>query len=232
MDNKQKIVVSSSAFYNSIANSYDGYLQVEGDTKIRSFVKEQLQEKVSSGVILDFGGGTGLDLLWLSDLYNVNFFEPAEKMRDVARNRFISKSSSHNITFADRAMDFTKWTSQNLPFSSKADGVIANFAVFNCIEDIDLLFDKIALAVNPGAYIFATVLDARITNIIRAYPVRTVLSSLIGKAKISSNYNGMGHTTYLHSLSEYKKYARQNFDFISYSYLGISNFSLLVLRKK
>ena len=41
--------------------------------------------------------------------------------------------------------DFRNWNA-GFPFDQKVNAVLANFAVINCIPDIELLFEKLALA--------------------------------------------------------------------------------------
>lgn len=65
MASKKNKVVSAKEFYNEIADQYDDQLSIDKDKLIRSDVETYVKKYFGSGVVLDFGGGTGLDLSWL-----------------------------------------------------------------------------------------------------------------------------------------------------------------------
>src|SRR6218665_3714320 len=158
----QRKILSSAFFYDTIAQDYDKYLQVADDQKVREAVTKIMTSKIPQSVILDFGGGTGLDLEWLSKRYTVYFLEPSAGMRAVAKERRIERANA--ISFVEEHLDFTEWTESVLPV--QVDGILANFAVLNCIENIPLLFNKLALLTKPGSFLFATVLDASFVNVL------------------------------------------------------------------
>src|SRR2546422_9694183 len=85
-------------FYDSIADDYNKLDSKESSNKIiREKVKEKFLKSVCGKIVLDFGGGTGLDLEWLRENYvQVYFCEPSEKMRAQAiqLNRETIKSNS------------------------------------------------------------------------------------------------------------------------------------------
>lgn len=224
-------ILSSDRFYDVIADEYNGYMTT-ADNAIREIVKEHFKDKVQAGNVLDFGGGTGLDLRWLTESgYTVFQLEPSEKMREEAKA--LSISFSNKPHFIEDNIDFHSWNNDVLPTEAKMDGIVANFAVLNCIRDIDVLLERLSLISNSGCYLFATVIDSTPKALIKHYGMPVVLRSLLNmKAIVYSNYKNTGHRTYLHTLSHYKKASNKYYNFISYTPLGYSNMSLLILSKK
>src|ERR1700683_1541662 len=98
MINSEPRMALSTAFYDLIAKEYNGHM-TQLDDEIRKDVLQAFQDRISCGNILDFGGGTGLDLpLLLHNQYKVYFLEPSPNMRSLARNS-VSENSS-NLIFA------------------------------------------------------------------------------------------------------------------------------------
>src|ERR1700730_17428602 len=151
--NQDKILIhkQNCSFYDEIADNYDSMMDQEILNGItRQKVTDKFYNIIKSGEILDFGGGTGRDLEWLTHKgYRIIFCEPSEKMREKASE--LNKNNLHNadLVFVDPdRTDFTKWHKE-LPFSQKVDAILANFAVINCIADIELLFQNLALVLKP-----------------------------------------------------------------------------------
>src|SRR5690349_3489834 len=80
---KESVTISSTAFYNHIAEDYNAQMnQDPHNERIRTETAGYLKSILRQGVVLDFGGGTGLDLPWLlQHNYKVIFCEPAPNMR-------------------------------------------------------------------------------------------------------------------------------------------------------
>jgi SAM-dependent methyltransferase len=218
-------------FYDLIAEDYDHYLS-EADRQVREIVKDEFLTKVNGKNVLDFGAGTGLDMLWLSSNYDHLFFlEPAINMREIAKRS--TADTRHKIIFVEDHLDYSSWTPSDLPFATKLDGVLANFGVLNCIADISLFFDKIALLCNAGCYFIATVVDSTLKAVIKYYSLKTVIQNLLNdQAVVYSNNRLADHKTYIHTIKHYKAAANNNFEFINYTSLNLSNLALLILRKK
>lgn len=221
---KKKLL--TTAFYNIIADQYNSQL-TESDEKIRAFVSIEFKKLVKGINILDFGGGTGLDLNWLLQSYTVFFLEPAINMRTIARNNL---EADGNVFFATENIDFNTWDEGNLPFSEKVDGVLMNFAVLNCIRNIDVLFNRLAMLCNEQAHLFALVIN---DDNIRTNPVKKLLYSMINKpVTIYNNGKGIGHKTYLHTREQLRSAFKKRFNYISCNPIEFSNFTLLILTKK
>ncbi|MCF6131632.1 class I SAM-dependent methyltransferase [Flavobacterium wongokense] len=211
------------SYYDKIAAAYDTILkhEVKNDL-VRKKVAQQFISQVKEGLVLDFGGGTGEDLKWLSaNNYSVIFCEPSSGMRGIAMEKF----PNSGITFLkEEQTDFTKWN-QTLPFQQKVSGVIANFAVLNCIVDIELLFENMALVMAPKADLFFLVLDyglkKRIQMLFEAKPM-----------KLKIEYQGEDQQVYLHSVTAIRKASKANFEFICCERLREHGFSLIHLKRK
>src|SRR6185503_4690046 len=122
---------------------------------------------VKAAAVLDFGGGTGLDLDWLSNNNRTIFFcEPSIGMRERAIYDHKNLPGDTVIFLDDFAADFRQWHLR-LPFAVKVDAVLLNFAVLNCIPDIELLFQNLAMVVKPGGHIIALVLTKNFSKIVK-----------------------------------------------------------------
>jgi SAM-dependent methyltransferase len=149
------------AFYNEIAANYDTILDENNSNEIvRKRVKEKFISIVDGRRVLDFGGGTGRDLEWLvNNKYEVIFCEPSEEMRKKAINQYKNNTLTNHITFLENdKADFTNWHVEP-PVPIKVDAILSDFAVINCIADIDLLFKNLALIIKPGGHIIALMLN-------------------------------------------------------------------------
>jgi SAM-dependent methyltransferase len=167
-------------FYNNVANEYDNQQLDRKSEIVRSFVKNYVLQTVKPCRLLDFGGGTGMDLAWLiENNFSVTFCEPAEKMRDIAIRR-AGKIAGDRIYFLGGDKNkFETWTNENLPFP-QAGCVLANFNVINSIPDMKLLFQKLKIVLVPGGHFIGTMLNMRFVYRMKIKPVH-VLNSLFHK---------------------------------------------------
>jgi len=228
MDEPQK-VIPGAAFYDAVASDYNSHM-TENDRRAREIIRNQFTAIVSPGNVMDFGGGTGLDLPWLTanNNYRVFFLETSANMRAVAKQQH-----GNDVNFIENTIDFNDWSPMHLPVKEKMDGILANFAVLNSIQNMDSFFEKMALICNSGCKLFLTVLDSRLPIIIKKYPFKTWLTYVMQRRlAITNRYNNITHTTYIHSLSVLKAASAGQFNFISYKPIAFSNFVLLILSKK
>lgn len=236
--NKQEDKQVSSrniSYYNEIALDYDAILDKDNTNKdIRSRVIEYFTTNVRSGTVLDFGGGTGKDTEWMvTDGYKIIFCEPSPAMRQVAIEKTKKEFSISAIDFlTDEFTDFRNWRA-TIPFNEKADAVLANFAVINCIPDIGLLLEKMLLVIKPGGDFIMLLLDYGFAKKIRSNLKGTLLSLLSGDTvNFSINYNGRQQTVYTHSVKAIKKAMAGNYTFQHCERIPGSGFTLIHLTRK
>ena len=206
------------SFYNEIASDYDAILDTEEtNDSVRSKVKEKFSGLVESGTVLDFGGGTGRDLEWLvNNQYQVIFCEPSEGMRKKAIDQYKNNALINNITFLENdKVDFANWHI-DLPFSIKTDAILSDFAVINCIANIDLLFKNLAQVMKPGGHLLTLVLNHTYKKS-RRWKLREFTRSLVSDQPLIKNVGYKGHqqTVYVYSLKNIKKASAQYFDICS-----------------
>ncbi len=220
------------AFYNEIADQYDIILDQDNSNEIvRERVKEKFLGTVAGGLVLDFGGGTGRDLDWLIKKYQVVFCEPSEGMRQKAIDRYSDEPLNKNLTFLKKdQVDFATWASQ-VPFSPKADAILSDFAVINCIAGIDLLFENLAYVLKPGGDLVALVLSHDYKKKWR-WKLREFLRSVVSGRPVIKNIQYKQHrqTVYFHSRDQIKKASAAYFEMRSTE--AVFEFSLIHLVRK
>jgi len=225
-----KRMESITSFYDAIAGQYDTLL-TDHDAKARKVIAEVFNETVPRGVVLDFGGGTGLDLPWLEQYYATTLFvEPSPNMRAMARKKH---GASSRIRFFDGGTDFTQWSKEALPFPEKTDGILANFAVLNCIEDVSVFFEKMALVCTKQSHLLTTVLDPRMGSILKKKSMPAALRLLMtGKLTIHHQHEGIFHSTFIHSIKKLRNASSPYFDLLSLTAIPSSEFVLLIFARK
>jgi SAM-dependent methyltransferase len=223
------------SYYNGIAAEYDAILNKDAaNTGIRAKVANTFTALVKAGSILDFGGGTGQDLGWLlQQHYHIDFCEPSKAMRQVAIERSKNEFPGSGISFFDdNKTDFRNWQAA-FPFERKVDAILANFAVINCIPDIGLLFEKLALAIKPGGIVVALVLDSSLRMRLRSNLKGTLRSFFSGDpVSIFIEYNGLRQQVYIHSVKAIKKASANRFELKRFERLQGFGFCLIHLVSK
>jgi len=205
----------------------------EPDRIVRENVAYKFCNIVKGGSVLDFGGGTGLDIQWLIDNgFNIFFCEPSSGMREraIADHSNLPKD---RITFLDNSStDFRRWHSQ-LPFVEKVDAVLSNFAVLNCIPDLELLFESVALVIKPGGNMIALVLTKSLKKNLRL-DFQNMLKSFVHRGRTTLNiwYKKHGQTVYVYSIKEIEKASAKDFIFCGSEVLPSSVFTLIHLKRK
>jgi len=203
------------------------------DKIVREIVANKFCSIIKASVVLDFGGGTGLDLEWLAGNNHTIFFcEPSAGMRAKAIGSRKDLLHDNVIFLEDAAADFRQWHLQ-LPFNEKVDAVLSNFAVLNCIADIELLFQNLAVVVKPGGNIIALVLTENIKGMLKGN-FRSILKSFIRRkpASINVQYKKNQQTVYIYSIKEIMKASRKHFNFCNSEMLPASGFTLIHLKRK
>lgn len=144
---------AAAADYNAVMDSH------QPNQLIRQRVKEKFCGLAPLGKVLDFGGGTGLDLGWLTAAgYEVIFCEPSAGMRDQAIGYENKVLRSNSVTFLKEGQtDFLTW-GHTPPFPGKVDAILSDFGPVNYIPDIRQLFTALAGVIRPGGYFLLLVL--------------------------------------------------------------------------
>lgn len=213
-DNLQTMQQNIS-YYNEIAAQYDRILDEDEKNRwLRQQVAMHFTESVIPGYVLDFGSGTGKDLPWLTgNGYKVISCEPSEKMREQAT--FLSQTllPDQPITFLhNESTDFNNWP-QQLPFTERVTGILANFAVLNCIPDLALLFKSFAVVSGPHTHCWVLVLSSHFSTRWKANRKET-LRSLFTQQKVTMqvHFNDHRQTVYLHTIPGIKRAAAPYFE--------------------
>lgn len=206
------------AFYNEIAGKYDTILDDDSSNEIvRKRVKEKFISIVDGRRVLDFGGGTGRDLEWLvNNKYEVVFCEPSEGMRKKAIDQYKNNTLANHITFLENdKVDFTNWHVEP-PVPIKVDAILSDFAVINCIADIDLLFKNLALVIKPGGHFIALMLNHEYKKTWR-WKLGEFLRSFFSHKPVIKNiqYKEYQQTVYVYSPRHIKEASATYFDMLS-----------------
>jgi SAM-dependent methyltransferase len=233
---KSRIAKLNISYYDEIANSYDEILNQEDSNKI---VRQQVEKKVASllrpgQTVLDFGGGTGLDLEWLlANDFKILFCEPSDVMRQLAIRHHANSSYGRNIIFLDRSKtDFSTWH-VDPPFTQQVDGILSDFGVINCIPDIGFLFKSLALVIKPGGHLVAVFLDRPLRKMWSWHRRNTIRSLLFDTPFVMFvRHKDHQQMVFVHSVKEIKQAASGFFDYISHEKLTESGFILIHLVRK
>ncbi len=224
----------SKLYYNSIASEYDDIMNMHPINKcVRNIVEKKIKSIVTkNSKILDFGGGTGEDLHWLSKNYNVTFLEPSEEMRNVAYKKALD-NNYNEIQFVKASSTlFENFTSSS--FTKKFDAIIANFAVINSIKDLNLLSNKMALICEENCDLFFVVLY-RLPDLKSSYLKDKLHDATFKNKTFSKNFEIKNKTVkskiYIHSLKYLKKNFQENFRFVNAFHISDSYFKIIHLKK-
>jgi sRNA-binding regulator protein Hfq len=229
------ISAGNISYYDKIADRYEAILKNDNKNEvIRNHVSKSFVARVKYGTVLDFGGGTGLDFNWLlKHQFEIIFCEPSASMRGRARERRDGEFPGSPILFLDEdKTDFRKWDGE-FPLRQRINAVLANFAVFNCIPDIHLLFEKLALSLEAEGVVIALILESRLKKRLRSNFKGTVMSFFSRKpVELMIEENEERQLVYLHTIRAIRRAATDRFHFIHHERLTGLGFSLIHLVKK
>ncbi|MDN3547664.1 class I SAM-dependent methyltransferase [Mucilaginibacter aquaedulcis] len=214
IEEKSGTIKENITFYNEIATDYDTILDKESSNEeVRKRVEEKFTNTVKSGWVLDFGGGTGRDLDWLvKSNYQVVFCEPSEGMRNKAVENHKNNTTGQIIFLKNDQIDFSQWHIKE-PFDIKVDAILSDFAVLNCIGDLELLFKNLAQRVKPGGHFFALMLQHGYKKNWRwklAEGLRTLVDSK--PLLINVTYNNHLQTVYVYTQEQVKNASSSDWD--------------------
>lgn len=234
-EERMHIIQQNIYYYDQIAGRYNVIMDQEVNNKrVRQQVAGKFRQLVPSGFVLDFGAGTGLDLDWMTAQgYSIIFCEPAMKMRQEAISFNNNSLRNRNIIFLDNSQtDFRNWEKER-PFSSRVDGILANFAVVNCIPDIGLLFRNLAGVIKPGAHFLALFLDNGWKKILRKHPHLILQNLLLGqKIHFKIQFGQYEQIVFIHTMREIRHACAAYFNLSERETIPGSDFVLIHLIRK
>ena len=238
-EKKIQVMGENRSYHDQAADSYDHTMEQDPANKIvRQKVKEKLCSLLASGRVLDFGGGTGLDLEWLTaQSYEVLFCEPSVAMRQKAMHYNDEILHSDRITFLDAdKTDFSTWNREP-PFSPKCDAVLSDFGALNYIPDIRLLFQNMARVLQPGGHFVLLILKLPFPKRWRWHR-RNALTSLVFRTPFvlyipydepAGDTATRKQTVYVYTLKEIKEVSAPYFVFGGEESLDAYDFTLIHL---
>jgi SAM-dependent methyltransferase len=222
-------------YYDSIAHEYDQVLNQSGSNeRARENVARRFLRSVTPGKVMDFGGGTGRDLPWLTSTgYEVYFCEPSPNMRKKAMDLEANVLHSNRISFLDDAhSDFTAWL-EDPPFTCKINGLLANFAVVNNIGNTELLFESLGSLMVRGALVMGLMLDTEHSlNYSMSWLQRLKAKWLHRPPAFSTSYQGLSQQVFLYSPADIRRTSSPYFILEETESLEGTGFCFFQLRKK
>ena len=120
-------------------------------TAQRRAVRAELLDAFAPGAhVLELGGGTGEDALWLAEHGRRVFLTDASpQMVDVARTKLAGRDAAAEVCAAE---DLSR-----LGTAPRFDGAFSNFAALNCVADLAPVARSLARLVRPGGSVILVV---------------------------------------------------------------------------
>jgi SAM-dependent methyltransferase len=138
--------------FNATASSFDArFGEWQSVAAQRSVVRNALIEVFPpGGAILEIGGGTGEDAVWLSERgFTVLSTDAAPAMVDAAVRKLAPFGSRAEIVAAE---DLEPFAHRHLAGgSARFDGAFSNFAALNCVDDLENVGRGLATLLKPGS---------------------------------------------------------------------------------
>jgi SAM-dependent methyltransferase len=136
--------------FDAVAGTFDSrfgcWLSVAAQ---RRAVRRVLQETLFAGCrILEVGGGTGEDAVWLAGKgYKVTLTDPSPAMLSIARAKLAPSGSDAELVSAE---DLESFAARYLQDSTPFDAAFSNFAPLNCVTDLGPVARGLARLIRPG----------------------------------------------------------------------------------
>ena len=130
--------------FDQVAGAFDdrfgGWASVAAQ---RRAVRDELLHAFARGSrVLEIGGGTGEDALWLAERgRSVLLTDASPRMVERARAKFAGRPGLRAQVAAAAKLDFG---------AERFDGAFSNFAGLNCVDDFDPVAQALAQLVRPG----------------------------------------------------------------------------------
>ena len=144
-----RIPSAAAAAFDSIAERFDErftpWLSVAAQ---RRAVRSVLEQAFAPGArLLEIGGGTGEDALWLAQRgRQVLMTDASPLMVRIAASKFAGlPGAAAEVCAAEDLLDLASRT------PTRFDGAFSNFAALNCVEDLEPFARGLARLLRPGA---------------------------------------------------------------------------------
>jgi len=213
-------------YYDALASEYDNIL-TEQDNIIRNDVQKYFKSIEGICEILDFGGGSGLDLFWqLKVGYKVLFYEPSEKMAKRAKDKVENHPNKEDVQFIiGKDARISKLHTRINP-TQKVDAIFSNFAAINSISDLNSLFETFSQLLRPHGHIVCLLYKPNSGIINKFKQLFNIKISLNIK-----NQSGLQMMVHVHSEKELKSAAKKNeLSIIKIKYFPKASFVLYHLK--
>lgn len=141
--------------FDTIADTFDSRFGAwESVAAQRREVRRELADAFPAGArILEIGGGTGEDALWLAQAgRRVLLTDISPRMVQRARAKFAGHEGLQAQVTAAEELDFEADT---------FDGAFSNFAALNCVEDLAPVARGLAQAIRPGGTVLLVTFGIR-----------------------------------------------------------------------
>lgn len=227
-------MVPKPDYYDLIAPEYNSLLERDPtNALVRTKVEQYFRSQVPKGRVMDFGGGTGLDLPWLMEISErIIFCEPSIKMRQIAMNHIEHHPARDGVLFLDdESSNVLNWA-PGVPTSEPLDACLANFAVLNNIRNLDLIFDKLSSIVKAGGDLIVNILDANLKTLITRYPTEYLRSLFTSEILTYTLYHETKQDVFLHPIGKIKRSANPFFETKCVMPLKGYGFTLVHLKRR
>lgn len=138
--------------FNAAASTFDARFEAwESVAAQRTAVRQALFEAFPpGGTILEIGGGTGEDAVWLAQRgFRLLSTDAAPAMVDVTGCKLAPFGSRAEIVAAE---DLEPFAHRHLASGGgRFDGAFSNFACLNCVEDLQAVGRGLATLLKPGS---------------------------------------------------------------------------------
>lgn len=227
-----RIIQQNISYHDEVAREYNAVMDSHQPNQlIRQRVKEKFCSLVMPGRVLDFGGGTGLDLVWLTAAgHEVIFCEPSAGMRDQAIEYEGKVLKTNRVNFlTGEQTDFFTWE-RTAPFPGKVDAILSDFGPLNYIPDIRRMFRCLAGVIRPGGYFVLLVLHLPFAKRLKWHR-RNAIGSLLFRStfRMYIPYKEHRQMVFVHSEKEIIKAAAAWFAYGGTELLAEHDFTLIHL---
>ncbi len=146
-------MTDAAAAFDAIAGDYDARFGAWRSVAAqRSAVRAELIRTFPPGSrVLEIGGGTGEDAVWLCERgRSVTYTDASPRMTSIAREKLLRTEGSAGA-YAVAADDIGSVSLGSDAALQTFDGAYSNFAALNCVRDLRPVAEGLARLLRPGA---------------------------------------------------------------------------------